>query len=111
MTIKLGLPKSLNPRLILVFGIGMLVHMIYAVYAPLSGDWRSFYMIGIINAYQQPGSIFGIYTVPPYIFAAFYALWLRLPVSHPGPASIVTLPPGEYRHISNPRQPRSYSFL
>jgi hypothetical protein len=92
MTIKLALPKSLDPRLILVFGVGMLVRMIYAVYAPLSGDWRAWYMIGIVNVYNQPSPIFGIYTAPPYIFAAFYALWLRLPISHPDPASIVTFP-------------------
>ena len=92
MTIKLALPRSLDPRLILVFSVGMLVRMVYAVFAPLSGDWVNWYMIGINYVYKQPGSIFGIYTVPPYIFAAFYALWLRLPISHPDPASIVTFP-------------------
>ncbi|MGP8068350.1 MAG: hypothetical protein ACLP5V_00520 [Candidatus Bathyarchaeia archaeon] len=93
MRINFTVPRSFDPRLVLVFGVGMLVRMIYAVYAPLSGDWRGWYMIGIINVYNQPSPIFGIYTVPPYIFAAFYALWLRLPISHPDPANIVTFPP------------------
>ncbi len=93
MKLNFKISKSFDPRLILVFVVGMLVQIIYAVYAPLSADWRSWYLIGIINVYNQPSPIFGIYTIPPYIFAAFYALWLRLPIPHPDPTSIVTFPP------------------
>jgi GT2 family glycosyltransferase len=70
----------------------MVVHVVYALLAPLSPDWRNWYEIGI-SMYEVPGQALGVYTVPPYLFAPFYALWLLLPIVHPNPASIVTFPP------------------
>ncbi len=92
MRIKFVIPRNFDLRLILVLGVGMVAQTLYAMFAPLSGDWRDWYLIGV-SVYWRPGQIFGIYTIPPYIFAAFYALWLRLPISHPDPGSIVTFPP------------------
>jgi hypothetical protein len=91
MRISFPNPRKLDLRLILVFSIGMTVSILYAVLAPLSGDWIVWYQIGIY-VYQNPGGIFGLYTIPPYVLAAFYGLWLRLPVSHPNPYQIVTFP-------------------
>jgi hypothetical protein len=79
-------------RLILVFVIGMVVRIAYAVAAPLSPDWPTWYLIGV-NFYSHPGQFIGVYTIPPYMFSGLYAFWLRLPISHPDPGSIVTFPP------------------
>lgn len=87
----MAIPKSFDLRLILVFVIGMAVRIAYAVAAPLSPDWRNWYLIGI-NFYYQPAQIIGVYTIPPYMFTALYALWLRLPTSHPDPLGFVTFP-------------------
>ncbi len=84
--------REFDPRLLAVLVGGMVVRIAYAVAAPLSPDWHSWYLIGI-NFYYQPGQILGIYTLPPFMFTALYTLWLHLPISHPDPLSFVTFPP------------------
>ena len=83
--------KSFPRQLALIFALSIVVRSVYAVLAPLSFDWFALY-VGGVRAYQNPGSFFGIYTFPVYLFAAFYALWLHLPVTHPDAMSIVTWP-------------------
>ncbi|MGA2627819.1 MAG: hypothetical protein ABSF63_12290 [Candidatus Bathyarchaeia archaeon] len=92
MRINFAFLRRFDLRLVIVFAVGMVVRIAYAVAAPLSPDWQTWYSIGIYF-YSQPGlTIAGTYTIPPYIFAALYAIWLRLPISHPYPGSIVTFP-------------------
>ena len=87
----LSLSGKPDLRLLSIFVAGIVVRTLYAILAPLSPDWRNWYLIAI-EIYQNPGIIIGVYTVPPYILAAFYVLWLVLPVPHLNPATIVTFP-------------------
>jgi hypothetical protein len=89
MTFSLG--GRFDLRLLSIFAAGIIIRTMYAVLAPLSPDWGGWYIMGM-EVYYQPGLIFGVYTVPAYIFAALYGLWSGLPVPHPDLFSIVTPP-------------------
>lgn len=85
------LAKSFSRQLALIFISSIIVRSAYAVLAPLSFDWFALYAGGVW-AFQNPGSFFGVYTFPAYMFAALYVLWLHLPIMHPDAMSIVTWP-------------------
>jgi F0F1-type ATP synthase assembly protein I len=92
----LSLRGRFDLRLLIIFAAGICLRTLYAVIAPLSEDWRTWYLAGI-TVYHQPAFYhtfeeLGVYSIPPYVFALFYALWLTLAVPHPDPAGIVTFP-------------------
>jgi hypothetical protein len=63
-----------------ILTVGMAFRILFAALS-WSADWDAFAGMGR-DAFLNPGSLYGVYTVPAYFFAFFYAIWTALPISH-----------------------------
>jgi hypothetical protein len=67
-------------KLAAIITVGMLVRIAYASVS-WTADWDALAGMGRA-AYFSPGSVFGVYTTPAYLYSVFYAIWVAMPISH-----------------------------
>lgn len=72
----------------------LVLKIAYAVASPLSLDFIAYVNAGRLTV-EGSKQFFGVYTVPSYLYAAFYKLWLLLPIEHPDSRTLLSDRPQE----------------